>query len=190
MLLLRRPSDDFIKATVDAQRDASLTYTSVGWTRRGAFPAGFAVNQWKVEIGKGEAVFEQAKAAIRQYRMLDLGWVQRVGPAEPIALNSLVCTIARQMGVYSLNVARIVYVDDQTSTRFGFGYGTLPEYALVGEERFTVEMDIASKNVTFEIFSFSRPKSLLMTMCRPLLRRAQRRFCVDSSTSVQAFCHP
>jgi uncharacterized protein (UPF0548 family) len=188
VLLLRRPSDDYIKSTINAQRDATLTYDYVGWTERGAIPDGFAVNQWKTVIGNGDAAFQRAKDAMREYRMLILPWLRHVGPVEPLAPNSIVCTLVRQMGVYSLNVARIVYVDDQSPDRFGFGYGTLPEYSLVGEERFTVEFDAVSKNITFEIFSFLRPKSVSMSIARPLLRRAQRRFCIDSSTVMQTCC--
>lgn len=188
MLLLQRPKDDLINATITAQRDAGLTYDFVGWTARSAAPAGFAVQQWTSVIGKGGRAFERAKDAVRQYRMLNIGWLQRIGPAEPIAPNSIICMLARQMGLYSLNVSRIVYVDDQSAGRFGFGYGTLPEYALIGEERVTVEWDTVSENVTFEIFSFSRPSSMLMSVGSPLLRRAQRRFCVDASAAMRAYC--
>ena len=188
MLLLRPPSEDCIKTIIDAQRHASLTYANVGWTERSAVPNGFVANQWQTVIGNGDIAFQRAKDAIREYQMLRLGWIQMVGPPEPIAPDSIVCTLARQLRVYSLNVARIVYVDDQIPTRFGFGYGTLPEYALVGEERFTVELDTRSTNVTFEIFSFSRPNTILMSMVRPLLRHAQRRFCFDSSEAMRAYC--
>ena len=187
--MLRRPHDDQINATIAAQRDAPLTYDYVGWTARSAAPPGFAVQRWTSVIGKGVRAFERAKDAVRQCQMLNVGWLQRVGPAEPVAPNSLICTLAQQMGLYSLNVARIVYVDDQSPVRFGVGYGTLPEYALVGEERVTVEWDTASDDVMFEIFSFSRPSSMLMSAVRPLLRRAQRRFCVDSATAMRAYCH-
>lgn len=188
MLLLQRPTDNLIDATINAQRHADLTYDCVGWTARSAAPAGFTVQQWSSLIGNGVRAFERAKDAVRQYRMLDIGWLQRIGPAEPVSPNSTICMLARQVGLYSLNVARIVYVDDQSADRFGFGYGTLPEYPLIGEERVTVDWDAASENVTFEIFSFSRPSSMLMSMGRPFIRRAQRRFCVDASAAMRYYC--
>lgn len=188
MFLLRRPSDESINATINAQRAANLTYGFVGWTECSMAPPGFSVNHWTSVIGKGGRAFARAKDAMHQYRMLTVGWLQRIGPVEPIVRNSIVCTLARQMGMYSLNVGRIIYVDDQTSERFGFGYGTLPEHALVGEERFMVMLDTTSENVRFEIFSFSRPQSMLMRAIRPLLWRAQRRFCVDATAAMRDSC--
>jgi uncharacterized protein (UPF0548 family) len=121
-----------------------------------------------------------AKRALAEYRMLRLGWLQPVGRPEPIATDSLVCTLARQGGLYSLNVGRIIYVHDEPGL-FAFGYGTLPEYPVRGEERFSIACVQDTKEVTFEIFSFSRPHSRLMLLARPLLRRIQRRFCTESS---------
>ena len=183
MFCIRRPSADFIEATKAAQRTARFTYDAVGWTREGGVPDGFAVTQWKQVIGRGEAYFELSKRALVEYRMLNLGWLQPVGCPEPIATDSLVCTLARQGGLYSLNVGRIIYVHDAPGL-FMFGYGTLPEYPVRGEERFSVACAQGTKEVTFEIFSFSRPHSPLMLVAKPFLRRIQRRFCTESSAAM------
>lgn len=185
MILLFRPREEFVQAAVNSGRRAELTYSQVGVTQRSQCPEGFTPNEWTAIIGNGEHAFESAKEAIKSYSMLQLSWLQRVGPLAPIAADSIVCTLARQFGVYSLNVAKIVYVEDESSNRFSFGYGTTAEYPLVGEERFTVSLNESTGDVSFEIFSFSRPNSLLMRLAWPWLRRAQRRFCRDATEAMR-----
>ena len=183
MLLLRKPSADFIASTMRAQRASPFTYDAVGWTKERRVPTGFTVTQWRAVIGSGEDDLRQAKRAITEYRMLRLGWIEPVGSLETIAPESLVCTLARQSGLYSLNVGRIIYVDE-SDDHFAFGYGTLPEYPVRGEERFAVALDRGTSEVTFDIFSFSRPQSPLMLLARPLLRQVQRRFCTQSAAAM------
>lgn len=183
MFLFRRPTEAFVAATRDAQRAAPFTYDAVGWTREQRVPDGFAVTRWKASIGRGTADFERAKRALADHRMLRLGWIEPAGMIEPIVPGALVCTLARQAGLYSLNVGRIIYVEDEPD-RFAFGYGTLPEYPVRGEERFAVARDPVTDDVTFEIFSFSRPQSPLMLLARPFLRLVQRRFCRESSAAM------
>lgn len=182
MFLLRRPTAEFVEATRRAQRTARFTYDAVGWTRGRALPEGFAVTQWQAVIGRGADDFRRARQALADFRMLRLGWLEPLEPLEPIAPDALVCTLARQGGLYSLNVGRIIYVDESPG-QFAFGYGTLPEYPVRGEERFCVA-HAPSGDVTFEIFSFSRPRSALMLLARPLLRRLQRRFCTQAAAAM------
>ena len=119
--------------------------------------------------------------------MLNLGWIQVVPSNAPIAHGSLVCTLLRTMGFYVLNIAQVVYVDDiEHLDQFGFGYGILPEYLVSGEERFTVAFDRVTDIVTYELFSFSKPSSALMRFGWPLVRRAQRRFCRDSTEAMMS----
>ncbi|MFM9058610.1 MAG: DUF1990 family protein [Planctomycetaceae bacterium] len=193
MLLIRKPTAEFIAATMRSQRTARFTYDAVGWTRERKVPTGFATTRWQAVIGRGEDDLRRAKQVAAELRMLRLGWIEPAGPLEPIAPESLVCTLARQSGMYSLNVGRVIYVDDAADS-FAFGYGTLPEYPIRGEERFAVALDRGTNDVTFEIFSFSTPRSPLMLLARPLLREIQRRFCTQSSAAmsgaVRAAGHP
>ena len=68
--------------------------------------------------------------------------------------------IARRFGLWWLSACRIVYVVDEAEpiSRFGFAYGTLPDHAGTGEERFLVEWDRQSGEVWYEILAFSRPQ--------------------------------
>ena len=188
MFLLRRPSDAFIQQVVDAQRNAELTYPSAGLTRESGCPAGFYENRWQSVIGSGSDQFERAKSAISQWQMLDFGWLEVVSSPETLCENGHVATLVRTLGVYSLNVARIVYVEDESPHRFGFGYGTLPCYPLSGEERFTINYDVETQQVSYEIFSFSRPAGWLTRLGLPYIRYAQQQFCRDSSAALEEAC--
>ena len=66
--------------------------------------------------------------------------------------------------------------EDGPIRRFGFAYGTLPEHAEQGEERFTVEWQRSSDLVSYDIVSFSRPGNIAVKMAYPLARELQNRF--------------
>ena len=69
--------------------------------------------------------------------------------------------------------------------RFGFAYGTLPEHAESGEERFTVEWHEEDDTVWYDIVAFSRPQQLPARLGYPLARRMQKRFARDSAAAMQ-----
>ena len=70
--------------------------------------------------------------------------------------------------------------------RFGFAYGTLPDHAEKGEERFSVEWHHEDNSVWYDILAFSRPNHPLARLGLPLTRRLQRRFARDSKRAMVA----
>ena len=66
-------------------------------------------------------------------------------------------------------------------TRFGFAYGTLPDHAGSGEERFLIEWDQADNSVWYDILAFSRPQHFLVRLGYPMVRRTQKRFGRESA---------
>jgi uncharacterized protein (UPF0548 family) len=116
--------------------------------------------------------------AVRQWKMFDVPGIQLCWPAVPIQPREAVAVIIKHFGFWSLNCCRIVYVidEDGPTRRFGFAYGTLPEHAEQGEERFTVEWQPASDLVCYEILSFSRPGCAAVKVAYPAARWLQRRF--------------
>jgi uncharacterized protein (UPF0548 family) len=98
-----------------------------------------------------------------------------------------VAVIARLFGLWWLNACRIVYVVDEEGAvqRFGFAYGTLPQHAESGEERFTVEWHEADDAVWYDILAFSRPQQLLARLGYPIARRLQKRFARDSAAAMR-----
>ena len=95
--------------------------------------------------------------------------------------------IARLLGLWWLNACGIVYVVDEEGPvqRFGIAYGTLPEHAESGEERFTVEWREADSAVWYDILAFSRPQQLLARLGYPFARRLQKRFARDSAAAMR-----
>ena len=88
----------------------------------------------------------------------------------------MVAILARSIGLWWLNACRIVYVVDEDGPvkRFGFAYGTLPDHAGSGEERFLVEWDRADDSVWYDILAFSRPRHFLARLGYPWVRRTQK----------------
>jgi uncharacterized protein (UPF0548 family) len=99
-----------------------------------------------------------------------------------------VAIVARRAGMWWLNACRIVYVVDEPGPvgRYGFAYGTLPDHAESGEERFLVEWDRAAGEVWYDILAFSRPRWLLTRLGYPYMRRVRRRFGRESAAMVRA----
>ena len=86
--------------------------------------------------------------------------------------------LARLFPVWWLNACRIVYVVEEQGKvhRHGFAYGTLPDHAEAGEERFTVEWDRRDDQVWLDILAYSRPRHILTKLGYPMVRRMQKRF--------------
>jgi uncharacterized protein (UPF0548 family) len=119
--------------------------------------------------------------------MFNIPWLRLYWPNSPIRAGTDVAVMVHHFGFYSLNACRIVYVvqDDAPERRqYGFAYGTLPEHAERGEERFTVEWNRTDDSVWYDILAFSRPKKLLAEMAYPLSRSLQRRFAVASEAAM------
>jgi uncharacterized protein (UPF0548 family) len=190
---IRRPSDQSLHEFLESQRALPFTYESVGGTAPDAeHPAGFAVDRQAVVLGSGREVFLAARQGIEAWAQFDLGWCEAWPRETPIRAREVVAVIARSMGLWWTNAARIVYVVDEpvesikgAVAKFGFAYGTLPGHVEMGEELFLVEWDQATDAVTYSILAFSRPRHPLARLGRPLVRRLQQRFREDSAAAMQ-----
>ena len=182
MFLLRRPSAAAIQAFVAREAELPFTYEAVGATDNSP-PAGFDVDHRRASLGSGKAVFEAARKALRSWKQFDLGWVDALPEDVPIAEGNVVAVLAKTLGIWSLNTARIIYVIDEPR-RFGFAYGTLPGHVEAGEERFLVEQE-DDGDVWYDILAFSRPRHRLARLGYPWVRRLQRRFGRDSLAAMR-----
>ncbi len=185
MLSLRRPSTEMIRDFLTSQSKLGFTYRAVGATASKP-PAGYAVDHTRIKLGEGEEVFTKAKAALKRWEQFHLGWMEVWSPETPIQTGEVVAVIARNLGLWSLNASRIVYVvdEDEPIQRYGFAYGTLPDHAETGEERFLVERDRANGEVLYDILAFSRPQLLLAWLGYPYVRRVQKRFGRESAAAM------
>lgn len=182
MLLWRRPTAAAIQVFLTEQGRLKLTYAAVGATARTP-PAGYVVDHTRIKLGQGEAVFRAARAALERWQQFRLGWLEASPEDTPIKEGEVVAVLARCIGVWWLNACRIVIVMDEDGpvNRFGFAYGTLPDHAGSGEERFLVEWDRADNSVWYDILAFSRPRHFLARVGYPWVRRVQKRFGRESA---------
>jgi uncharacterized protein (UPF0548 family) len=111
--------------------------------------------------------------------MFDLGWVRVANPGAEIAVGQAVAVEVRSVGLWSVNVSKIVAVLD-TGNHFGFIYATTSMHVEQGEERFLLEFERAPGDVSYDLEAVSRPRSLLARMGFPVTRHFQHRFARDS----------
>jgi uncharacterized protein (UPF0548 family) len=185
MLLLRKPSAAAIHRFLASQANLDVSYPAVGATSATA-PPGYVVDHTRMLLGRGEPAFAAAKAALQGWEHFNLGWVQLCWPDTAPEVGRVVAVLAHVSGVWWLNACRIIYVMNEQGRvkRFGFAYGTLPEHAESGEERFTIEWH-PDDSVWYDILAFSRPNRLIVRLGYPLVRSVQKRFARDSARAMQ-----
>jgi uncharacterized protein (UPF0548 family) len=186
MFTWRQPSNQLIHRQIAAQAELDFTYEAVGATAATA-PKDFTLDHTRIRLGEGQAVFAAAAQALREWRQFELGWIEAMPRDTPLETGNVVAVVARALGIYSCNFARIVYTLDDTFDgvrRFGFAYGTLPDHVESGEERFLIEWDTMEGSVYYDILAFSRPRHVIARLGYPLVRRMQRRFGRDSTAAM------
>lgn len=166
---LREPSVEQVQRLLQTQQTQSLTYDAVAATREGDAPPGWPARGREVQLGKP---FDVAKEQLSRWHQYDLSWTS-VPVMPPIEPGQVFATVARTLGVWSINCCRIVYVIDEPD-RFGYGIGTLPHHCETGEERFLLTRD--GESVTFEISSFSRANHWLVSVGWWYAERSIQRF--------------
>ena len=74
MFLGHRPSPLEVDAFIAASRQLPLSYEPVGLAKQNR--TGFRVDVQEVVVGRGEAAFVRAKAALTEWRHFELGWIE------------------------------------------------------------------------------------------------------------------
>ena len=182
MFVLRPPSDERVRGMLARVATAETTCEHPGVTRGSldAAPAGYTLDAYAVELGRGAAVFEGARAAIAGFEHYPASF-SRVVPFEGALREGLVFgTVATHFGFASVHPCRVAFVLDEVSEdgarRFGFGLVTLPGHIARGEECFSVAIEGPEERVRLEVRAISRPADLLAWIGRPVLRAFQARF--------------
>lgn len=184
MLTLQRPDEAKIRAQLARQAGKAFSHEGVGLTRAAAggqlegLPPGYVVDHNRVKLGTGAEAFERARRAVESWKMFDIGWAELCWPTAPIEVDSTVGILLHAGVAWSLSAARIVYALDEQGdvSRFGFGYGTLPDHAECGEERFQVEYHASDGSVWYDLLAFSKPGNLLTRLAGRYARGLQHRF--------------
>jgi uncharacterized protein (UPF0548 family) len=214
---LFKPTATALRRTLASQSALEFTYPNVGATAllplpldkgRGegtsaprstfSLPPSYTIDHTRIDLGRGQEVFDRAKAALARWQQFQLGWLEAFPSDTSLRAGETVLVIARAGGLWWSNAARIVYTidtaieesvgnasDGTTIARFGFAYGTLPQHVESGEERFLIEWDHATGTVHFDILAFSRPRHLLVRLNRRRARAMQRRFAAEASAAMK-----
>lgn len=185
MLLFSRPSRGEIENFLARARESSYSYPETGATS-GPLPPGYVCDRNRVLLGRGPEDWRKGTAALRAWKMFELGWVSLCWPSTPISVGENVAVLAHYLNGWWLNGCRIVYVVEEEGKveRFGFAYGTLLDHAESGEERFTVEWNQETGDVYYDILAFSRPNQILTRIGYPLARKLQKKFAADSKAAM------
>lgn len=185
-LYLKKPSSNVLSSFLAEQSALDFSYSAVGATAMTP-PPGFTVDRTRIELGKGEAVFDAARTSLKSWQQFRLGWVDAWSPETPLEVGRVVAIMGRAVGLWWLNSCRIVYTVNEIgpTSKFGFAYGTLPGHFECGEERFLIEWDRTTDRVTYDIMAFSKPNHILTRLGYPLVRRSQKRFGRDSAAAMR-----
>ena len=157
---------------------------NAGLASRHRLPFAFSRDFSRSILGRGPAAFSAARTAFQRWTMFDIGWVRVANPSAPIAVSQLIAVEAHTLGLWTLNLSRILEVVD-TPDRFGFLYSTTALHVEEGEELFLLECDQATGEVSYILEAVSRPRSPLARVGLPFTRHYQHRFARDSHRRMQ-----
>ncbi len=152
-----------------------VTHAAVGWTLAGAWPAGFRPMLHRVQVGTGQAAFQQLGDGILTFNLHRLA---KLGvTAAPRAVVGGIVVVGFGVGNLRLKApCTVVWVEDTTNDdgtrRRGFGYATLPGHPECGEESFAAELD-ADGRVFFELRAYSRHANWFYRCGAPVARFCQ-----------------
>lgn len=182
-IILFNYNESAVRNFFDKQEKKSFSYKPLFLTKNiKSKVKGYDYDTLRVKLGTGRRVFEIAKQAIKYWKMFPEKWT-RVHPIKPeIGIGETVAISAKYLGMWWVNMARIVYVVEDLDT-YGFAYGTLPGHVEKGEELFLVRMD-EHEDVFYEIIAISKPNILLAKMSYSLLRGLQKKFRENSATEI------
>jgi uncharacterized protein (UPF0548 family) len=185
MFFARRPSSATIERFLLSSHDLPLSYNPVGIVSSPSTSRD--VYEVTVRIGRGEADFRRARAALTGWAHFNVGWIETFPREAPIVVGTVVAVLIRHLGFWSLNGCRIVYRVDEGGgeQRFGFAYGTLTNHAESGEELFEVFIDPQTDDVMYRIRAASWPQALLARVGHPIVRALQQRFRAHSVAAME-----
>jgi uncharacterized protein (UPF0548 family) len=180
VIYLRQPTTDALTSTLASWLHEPLSYQ--GQSLQAARIEGFITDQHRIRLGHGREVYQRACTALDQWQMFPL-WssVARLhdgGQQE----GQIVAMVVQICGLWWVNPCRILRRCDSGNTH-GFVYGTLPEHAECGEEKFIIRQE-SDGSVWYEIRAFSRPRHWLAWLAFPLARWWQCRFVRDSQAAM------
>ena len=144
-----------------------LTYAEVGASGREPLPAGY--HHVRASRSLGLVDFDAVAEALMTWQMQERSGVRRIGGPPRATLGA---DVTFRFLVQKVP-CRVVDIVDEPNRR-GFAYGTLPGHPETGEERFTVEREPTTGEVTATVVAFSNPALWRTKLAGPLGRLLQR----------------
>ncbi|KAL4528839.1 hypothetical protein Ndes2437A_g03375 [Nannochloris sp. 'desiccata'] len=168
---------------------------------------GWAINRTRAQVGTGREAYNKAVAALLTWRHFYFDWAFTNAPT--IKRNASVVVIAQSLFLWSMNPLRITSVEKNIHRKVknksgtgvrqqqrkcyqtSFAHTTVAGHQISGEERFTVEWNKENDSVWYEVYTISKPATLVATLAQPLLRFYQRLFVVQSIQAMKkrSFCY-
>ena len=182
MLCIQRPDDETLRRFLAQCAQEGLSYDP---TALALASAGFNVDEERISLGYGPAVFTKACMCLRTWQHFAFPWIFIYPPDAPIAPDATVVVGVRYLGIWWLNGCRVVRVISDDADSWGFAYGTLWAHAESGEESFVVAIQPANGLVTYHIRAVSRPRALVARLGYPFTRALQSRFRRDSGAAME-----
>ena len=92
MFFFRRPTAQRIDRFRQMATRETFSYPEVGATLKGEIPERYNLDRNRVRLGEGAVTFERASAALCEWKMFDIGWVELLHPREPCRLPDRRCS--------------------------------------------------------------------------------------------------
>jgi uncharacterized protein (UPF0548 family) len=162
-----RHIDQALRAERRRLADVPFTYAEPGASLSGRTPPGYVPIDAAAVVGAGPVQFTALADGIWNWEVHRRGGL-RVDADGPAAPGGAVVLAAMTGPVAVLVPCRVVGLFDEPR-RKGFAYGTLPGHPEAGEEGFAAELGDDGA-VTFRVFGFSRPGTVVTALGAPVLR--------------------
>ncbi len=118
---LTKPTPEDIQREIEAASRTELPQSDFLDSRAGlkisALPSGFAHDRSRTRLGIGESAFNTAARGFEHWRNFDLGWVSVANPSARIKAGQVVAVQVHSLGLWSLNLSRIVEVTRDNDNR-------------------------------------------------------------------------
>jgi uncharacterized protein (UPF0548 family) len=180
------PQDKIIDKFLKEQIPLPYSYPEVGASKT-EYIKGYDNDHNKILLGKGEAIWKNAKDALLNWQQFPQNWTTTLPNETPLKMDETVAVFFRLFGLWWMNAARIVYTLDDNQ-RFGFAYGTLRRHVEYGEECFWIEKE-KDGSIYYHIRAFSKPRFWLVKIGYPIARAYQRKFVRQSMQRMRALAN-
>lgn len=183
---LSYPSKEKVQVFLKDQSTKSFNYQAILGTKKEGI-VGYDNDHNFIEIGKLQKNWDQAKAALNEWRQFPVPWTKIESSSEKIKEGLTVGVYFKIFGLWWINSARVVYTIDEPN-KFGYAYGTLPGHLESGEECFWIERD-DNGMISYHIRAFSKPDHFLVRLAYPIARMFQKKFVKESLKAMFDFAN-